>query len=127
MNYTPNYQFPQWEKEDRIMMDDFNDAMSKVEDGLGTIPRIITGSYTGNGEASQEINLGFRPRAVIVAPRGGINGNRVGDCGVQIAYGSQSAYMVTITDNGFTVSGDATLGMNSTYSQFNPYRYLAIR
>ena len=127
MNYTQNYQLPQWEKTDRIMMDDFNDAMSKVEDGLGAIPRIITGSYTGNGEASQEINLGFRPKAVIVAARGGMNADRQGDCGVQIAYGSQSAYMVAITDTGFTVSGDTNLGMNSTYSQFNPYRYLAIR
>ena len=71
MNYTQNYQLPQWEKDDRIMMDDFNDAMSKVENGLGTIPRIITGSYTGNDEMSRKIDLGVMPRAVLLVQQSG--------------------------------------------------------
>ena len=31
MNYTKNYRLPQWVKEDRIMMDDFNAAMASME------------------------------------------------------------------------------------------------
>ena len=34
MNYTANYQLPQWVESDRLMMDDFNAAMSQIEQGL---------------------------------------------------------------------------------------------
>lgn len=34
MNYTENYQLPQWAKSDRILMDDFNLAMTIIEHGL---------------------------------------------------------------------------------------------
>ncbi len=36
MNYTENYHLPQWVKSDRIMMEDFNAAMSSIEGGLTT-------------------------------------------------------------------------------------------
>ena len=66
MNYTTNYQLPQWVKEDRIMMEDFNDMTAKVDEALGTVSedvaaqtaaiaakgncQIYTGSYVGNGK-----------------------------------------------------------------------------
>lgn len=31
MNYTENYQLPQWVESDRVLMEDFNGAMSKVD------------------------------------------------------------------------------------------------
>ena len=34
MIYTQNYQLPQWVKSDRIMMDDFNDANTKIDAAL---------------------------------------------------------------------------------------------
>ena len=34
MNYTEKYHLPQWEKTDRIMMDDFNRMCADVEEGL---------------------------------------------------------------------------------------------
>ena len=34
MTYTTNYQLPQWVKSDRIMMDDFNDANTKIDAAL---------------------------------------------------------------------------------------------
>ena len=34
MNYTENYHLPQWEKEDRIMMDDFNRMCADIESGM---------------------------------------------------------------------------------------------
>ena len=34
MNYTKNYHLPQWVKEDRIMMDDFNRMCADMEAGL---------------------------------------------------------------------------------------------
>ena len=54
MNYTQNYQLPQWESSDRILMDDFNDAMEKLEDGLSEKIGITFGTYTGNGKTMAE-------------------------------------------------------------------------
>ena len=64
-NQTPNYKLSQWEKSDRIQMEDFNadnakiDAALKAEANAHTALaaqvaklgncRIWTGSYTGNG------------------------------------------------------------------------------
>lgn len=43
MEYTKNYHLPQWVKEDRIMMDDFNAAMSSLENGLTGLDRKMGG------------------------------------------------------------------------------------
>ena len=34
MNYTQNYQLPQWVESDRVLMDDFNDMTGKLETAL---------------------------------------------------------------------------------------------
>ena len=34
MEYTTNYHLPQWVESDRIMMEDFNDAMSGIDGGI---------------------------------------------------------------------------------------------
>ena len=77
MEHTKNYHLPQWVESDRIMMEDFNDAMEKIDSGLeelgsrmaaeqeateqilaevqadlginGKNLRIATGSYVGTG------------------------------------------------------------------------------
>ena len=36
MNYTANYQLPQWVETDRILMDDFNDMTSAIDAALKT-------------------------------------------------------------------------------------------
>ena len=37
MNYTPNYQLPQWVESDRVLMSDFNSANSKIDAALKTL------------------------------------------------------------------------------------------
>ncbi len=34
MNYTTNYHLPQWVESDRILMEDFNQAMADIDEGL---------------------------------------------------------------------------------------------
>lgn len=34
MNYTANYRLPQWVEDDRILMEDFNQAMETIDAGL---------------------------------------------------------------------------------------------
>ncbi len=88
MQRTSNYQLPQWEKEDRILMEDFNGAMANIDTGiLGakndaataqaaadaakqtalTYKHFAVGQYNGTGLA-HDITLGFKPSAVIVWP-----------------------------------------------------------
>ena len=77
MTKTEKYQLPQWELSDRILMEDFNEAMSNIDKGMdgirteaatnlaaqaadtaakigsgGKTCRIATGTYVGNGGES---------------------------------------------------------------------------
>ena len=69
MKKTDNYSLPQWEKQDFIKMEDFNDAFGSIEQAL-TNMRTAAGTYTGNGammaDGGQEIALGFKPKFVII-------------------------------------------------------------
>ena len=92
MNYTKNYRLPQWVKEDRIMMDDFNAMNSSIENGLtktaaaanaaktdaaqakqtagnaysSSNKPYVMGTYTGTGEYLA-IDVGFRPSILIIS------------------------------------------------------------
>lgn len=86
MNQTPNFQLNQWEKSDRIMMEDFNADNAKIEAALAqeavaraaadtnlqntlaalNMQHVITGSYTGVGKLGRIISLPFTPKFVIL-------------------------------------------------------------
>ena len=121
MDYTQNLHLPQWEKTDRIMMDDFNDAMSKID---AAMPRIVTGSYTGDGttNGSHVIDLGFRPKVVIVANGDGILNSTAGTFG-GIALDGSNAPAVGISETGFFVPVNPYTKSNENGTS---YRYIAI-
>ena len=129
MNYTKNYRLPQWVKEDRIMMDDFNAMNSSIENGLTTAvgradsavatansakqiadaaaaarPYVI-GCYVGT-EETQTIHLGFRPSFLIVS---GMNESRVVntlndfDRYFYMSAGNTMTHRLSFTSTGFTV------------------------
>ena len=52
MEYTSNYQLPTWAKEDRIMMDDFNDMTGKLDTALAKKGNchIYARVYVGQGD-----------------------------------------------------------------------------
>ena len=126
---TGNYGLNQWAAEDKVIRTEFNEDNAKIDAALEamdkTIFRIVTGTYTGNNETSQTIELGFAPKIVIVATNGGFNSGRVHETGVQIAFIGQASAMLALTETGFTVSGDGQYGLNSARSSFNPFHYLA--
>ena len=64
---TPNYSLPQWEMDDRILMEDFNEAMHNIDEALSLKAQVIIGSYEGDGSAERTITLGKTPKAVLVA------------------------------------------------------------
>ena len=53
MNYTKNYRLPQWVKEDRIMMDDFNAAMNSMESGMTKTAAQASAARADASEAKQ--------------------------------------------------------------------------
>ena len=72
MQKTTNYQLNQWDKTDRIQMEDFNADNAKIEAALAGMPRIVTGSYHGNNSTTTPlvISLGFYPTAVFIVGTG---------------------------------------------------------
>ena len=86
MTKTTNYQLPKWEKTDRIMMDDFNDAMSKIDAAVAAANdaaaalsgglKIYHGTYEGTGETNQvRYEIGARPSLLILATDNEISGS----------------------------------------------------
>lgn len=129
MNHTKNYNLPQWELNDLIRMEDFNSAMSNIENGIDGVKAAaeardtelerkvnaadvkasakpyVTGHYTGDGTV-RTITLGFRPSFVIVSGQ-----QAVGDDSnyapfartIGFTGGNVITERIEITDNGFTV------------------------
>ena len=95
MNYTTNYHLPQWAETDRIMMEDFNQMCSDIDQGIKTAQSTadtaeskadaaqttansvadaytpdnqpyVAGTYVGTG-TDTTVTLGFRPKFVVIS------------------------------------------------------------
>lgn len=123
MKYTTNYHLPQWAKEDRIMMEDFNQMCADMEAGLSSNretarqeaeeaakPPYVAGSYYGAGQ-TQSIELGFRPSFLIISgasSQAALSRDHI-VANIAMTGGRRLQDCVTLTDTGFTIklpSGD---------------------
>ena len=147
MEYTANYHLPQWVESDRIMMEDFNEAMNGIDEGIqgaqdtantaqttanaayspNNMPYVV-GSYTGNN-GTKTIELGFRPSFLIIS--GDVGSTSM--VGHYQEYGEHVGFMstdfiydtVTLTDTGFKVVSNS-----SSYPRLNDHKtyiYIAFR
>lgn len=128
MNYTENYHLPQWEESDRIMRTDFNAAMANIEEGMtdGAKPLYAMGTYRGTEEV-QEIEIGFRPSAVLI--HAGYSSNVPVEQSLDaLVIGNYYSNKVQFTDTGFRLNSIAQVGF---YPMVNKkgwdYVYLALR
>lgn len=128
MNYTTNHHLPQWAKEDRIMMEDFNQMCADIDEGIAKAQeaKYVVGSYLATG-SPQKIELGFMPSFVFVQSTFGTNDSYGNPYSMVVT--SESKYRITITNTGFQVhSRDATIG---EYPEMNKlgrtYAYIAFR
>lgn len=64
---TENYRLHIWEPEDNFLREEFNGNF----EALDSAARVVCGVYTGDGEVSQFIPLGFTPSAVLVMAENG--------------------------------------------------------
>ena len=71
-NHTTNYQLCQWEATDKVLRTDFNEDNQKIDAALATIPKIVAGSYTGDGAAERVIPLGFTPKLLFLSDMLGV-------------------------------------------------------
>jgi len=153
-NYTQNYKLCQWEPSDKVLRTDFNEDNAKLDAALTaqqtainraqsmassayspSYKPVVAGYYTGNGNPTQDINLGFQPCAVLViAPN-----FRTVDLTDYTKY-IYSGYAllgvdlmgiyacVTITSNGFRVSSETVGTLERRANMANSkYFYLAVR
>ena len=68
MNYTTNYHLPQWVETDRIQMEDFNDAMADIDEGLTAgntsdeqIRAILASGLTPEGKVMESGRFTIQP------------------------------------------------------------------
>ena len=68
MKKTTNYQLNQWEKSDRILMDDFNSDNAKLEAALSNRNcQFYTTTYVGQGSGiTQTLTFPHKPMAVFI-------------------------------------------------------------
>ena len=53
-NHTPNYQLSQWERDDRVLMDDFNADNAKIDAALGAHAVLLAGLEARKGNCRIE-------------------------------------------------------------------------
>ena len=128
MTKTTNYQLPKWEKTDRIQMKDFNDMTAALDAALkanaDAMPRILHGSYTGDGETSQFIPLAAQPQVLIVTSGGRTSQGNIMYGGV--VFPTVPSESVTLGETGFTARGGNANSMARANLLNTSYQYLAI-
>ena len=117
MNYTQNYQLPQWVVTDRILRTDFNDSYEKIDaaldglqDGLDahTVELLLCGncrvehfSYTGTGSGATKVTFSDRPALFII--QGG-TGLIAGGRGKTATFAASGASITSTTIGKITMS-----------------------
>lgn len=130
MTLTQRYALPQWGREDWIGRWELNRAMGQVD----AIPRVVVGTYTGDDQTTRTIDLGFRPKAVLVVdPYGAMRSSQATYGGLAMdGYPTYcgTTLILAVVENGFQVGRGEFTG-SSYYADTNnsgkTYRYLAIQ
>jgi len=148
MKETTNYKLGLWDVQDEVGREGFNgnftalDAALKGEAearvaGLSEKAQVVVGTYTGDGAASQVIQLGFTPKAVLVMPADGQistgssmqGGIALPDSPAYYTSGNGNGPIAALTEGGFQVYEQRI--SSSYYIEANnegkPYHYWAVR
>ena len=153
-NKTQNYQLHGWAFGDEFPRVELNANFTKLDTALKaeeTVRQsavntlntalagkaaIVTGSYTGNGEASQTITLGFTPRAVLVRAVNGAASDNYRTYSAlavtgQDAVNNGNTTILALTASGFRACHSAQEGGSYLAPRVNTsgqkYNYLAVK
>ena len=128
-NHTTNYQLSQWERTDKIQMEDFNDDNAKIDGALGEHAAALTaqaaqiakrgncmfhhGTYTGSGLGGPvSYTFPWVPQLVIIVGDASLAVLPYGDTRCRNRYG-ESNYDLTVSWSGKTVTWELTSGYTS--------------
>ena len=107
-NKTQNYNLHKWEADDDFLRTEFNENFAKID---AQAVRIITGTYTGSQgqkvSTPQHIELGVRPRAVIISSNRGLSYTPINYTDAYSMMGSaefDSKGALVCEENGFSAS-----------------------
>lgn len=128
-NQTKNYGLNQWERTDKVVMEDFNADNEKVDAALKalaeraetisrSIPPIVFGSYVGNGEKTRLISVGFTPRAVLLMNKSGRTTYH--ETYIRTTYGGLAVEEGPVTNNGYDVLSIQPDGFQVSYRVVKP-------
>lgn len=119
---TQRYGLHLWEPGDNFLREEFNENFA----ALDAVPEAVTGTYTGDGAASQSIRLGFQPKLVLVTCRGNTTS---GYAAVALpggdGYAHNGGVALQVTEEGFAVFVDRQYVYTNEPGKL--YFYLALR
>lgn len=129
-SYTEHYGLHQWAPEDDFLRTDFNTDFQKIDTAIAEKPEFVFGTYTGDGTARRHIELGFRPKSVMVVGSSGVfseSGNEGGFVldGYPILIGFYTH--MEIEDGGFAVYYHYDLGNSTINKEGTIHYYQAMR
>ena len=129
MQHTEKYQLNLIEPSDELSLDPLNENMTKLEAALDGCSRVAFGTYRGNGQQSQKIDLGFTPKAVLIISETGLMGHEgryFGGLSIAGTVLHTNSVVATIEEGGFLVyygmNGSAYTNTSGSY-----YYYIAFR
>ena len=131
MQKTTNFNLNQWDAADPVRREDFNADNLAIDAALAGIPKIATGTYTGDGtETGMEITVGFAPKMVLVWCNysASISSYTTNYCGMAIQ-GQTLKDNLTLTDTGFQVKSLSRSNGDQVYPNLNAsrdYFYFAV-
>ena len=135
MGQTSNYGHRQWENWEAPRRTALNEVLGQIDSAIKTTydladgkASVVLGTYTANGQSSQNIHLGFSPKALILVTREGYldspfqAGYRLGG----VIFPQMEFEAVYLTSSGFTVTMPEDQGQHTPNSQkYSPYYYIA--
>lgn len=103
-NKTTNYKLHSWVAGDKFLREEMNENFNKLDI---SVPRVMSGVYSGDGNAQREIVLGFQPRAVfVISPLGTLGDMNYTAGGMAVEGGPCSKGgepTLSLTEDGFRV------------------------
>ena len=123
-NKTENLNLHSWEASDPVKRTEFNENWAAIDAAVGELRgTVVTGTYTGDGAEEREINLGFRPRAVLVTLSNGL-AYQPNEYYGGLAISGSDAASVAIVDGGFQVKSKYPIASNYSGQR---YYYVAVK
>lgn len=135
---TEHFGLNQWNAEDKVLREEFNHDNAKIDEMLKTIPQLVFGTYTGDGQATRTIELGFTPSALYVVASDGMSFREYNGssqfCGGLVFHGEpaldtfKKRMILEICENGFRVAYNVDYSFYLFTNQPDmKYHYIALR